>query len=33
MNASLSLLGRAGLALIFVISGFGKIGGYAVPSL
>ncbi|GAA4864493.1 DoxX family protein [Luteimonas vadosa] len=29
MNASLSLLGRAGLSLIFIISGWGKIGGYA----
>ena len=29
MNASLSFLGRAGLALIFIISGFSKIGGYA----
>jgi putative oxidoreductase len=29
MNASLSLLGRVGLALIFVISGLSKISGYA----
>jgi len=29
MNASLSLLGRVGLALIFIISGWGKIAGYA----
>ena len=29
MNASLSLLGRAGLSLIFIISGWGKIAGYA----
>lgn len=29
MNATLSLLGRAGLALIFIISGWGKIAGYA----
>lgn len=29
MNASLSLLGRLGLSLIFIISGWGKIGGYA----
>ena len=29
MNASLSLLGRAGLSLIFIISGWGKLAGYA----
>jgi len=29
MNASLTLLGRFGLALIFIISGWGKITGYA----
>ena len=29
MNDSLSLLGRIGLALIFIISGFGKIAAYA----
>lgn len=29
MNASLSLLGRLGLALIFIISGWSKIIGYA----
>ena len=29
MNATLSLLGRLGLALIFIISGWGKIAGYA----
>ncbi len=29
MNASLSLLGRLGLSLIFIISGWGKIAGYA----
>lgn len=29
MNAILSLLGRLGLSLIFVISGWGKIAGYA----
>lgn len=29
MNAYLSLLGRAGLSLIFIISGWGKIAGYA----
>ena len=29
MNATLSLLGRVGLSLIFIISGWGKIGGYA----
>jgi putative oxidoreductase len=29
MNAVLSLLGRAGLSLIFIISGWGKIAGYA----
>jgi putative oxidoreductase len=28
MNASLTLLGRFGLALIFIISGWGKITGY-----
>ena len=29
MNDSLSLLGRVGLSLIFIISGFGKIAAYA----
>lgn len=29
MNASLPLLGRFGLAMIFIISGWGKITGYA----
>ncbi len=29
MNATLSLLGRAGLSLIFIISGWGKIAAYA----
>ena len=29
MNSTFSLLGRAGLALIFIISGWGKIAGYA----
>lgn len=29
MNATLSLLGRVGLSLIFIISGWGKIAGYA----
>jgi putative oxidoreductase len=29
MSAVLSLLGRAGLSLIFIISGWGKIAGYA----
>jgi putative oxidoreductase len=29
MNAYLSLLGRAGLSLIFIISGWGKLAGYA----
>lgn len=29
MNAQLSLLGRIGLSLIFIISGWGKIAGYA----
>jgi putative oxidoreductase len=29
MNASLTFLGRFGLALIFIISGWGKITGYA----
>lgn len=29
MNAALSFLGRAGLSLIFIISGWGKIAGYA----
>lgn len=29
MNAYLSLLGRLGLSLIFLISGWGKIAGYA----
>lgn len=28
MNATLSLLGRFGLSLIFIISGWGKIAGY-----
>ena len=28
MNGFLSLLGRLGLSLIFIISGWGKIGGY-----
>jgi putative oxidoreductase len=28
MNAVLSLLGRVGLSLIFIISGWGKIAGY-----
>lgn len=28
MNAMLSLLGRVGLSLIFIISGWGKIAGY-----
>ena len=28
MNATLSLLGRIGLSLIFIISGWGKIAGY-----
>lgn len=28
MNAILSLLGRVGLSLIFIISGWGKIAGY-----
>mgnify|MGYP006191450197 CR=1 FL=1 len=28
MNASLSLLGRTGLSLIFIISGWGKIAGF-----
>ena len=28
MNASLSLLGRLGLSLIFIISGWGKIAGF-----
>jgi len=28
-DASLALLGRVGLSLIFIISGWGKIGGYA----
>ncbi|QSX79746.1 DoxX family protein [Agrilutibacter solisilvae] len=28
MNASLSLLGRIGLSLIFIISGWGKIAGF-----
>lgn len=28
MNATLSLLGRVGLSLIFIISGWGKIAGY-----
>src|SRR4051812_20513071 len=29
MNAPLSLLGRLGLSLVFIISGWGKIAGYA----
>lgn len=29
MNATFSLLGRIGLALLFIISGWGKISGYA----
>ena len=29
MNASLALLGRIGLSLIFIISGWGKIAAYA----
>lgn len=29
MNTALPLLGRAGLSLIFIISGWGKIAGYA----
>lgn len=29
MNAQLSLLGRIGLSLIFIISGWGKLVGYA----
>ena len=29
MNTLLSLLGRVGLSLIFIISGWGKIAGYA----
>ena len=29
MNSTFSLLGRGGLALIFIISGWGKIAGYA----
>lgn len=29
MNATSSLLGRVGLSLIFIISGWGKIAGYA----
>lgn len=29
MNATLSLLGRVGLSLIFIVSGWGKIAGYA----
>lgn len=29
MNAQLALLGRIGLSLIFIISGWGKIAGYA----
>lgn len=29
MNAILSLLGRIGLSLLFIISGWGKISGYA----
>jgi putative oxidoreductase len=29
MNATFSLLGRVGLSLIFIISGWGKIAGYA----
>ena len=33
MNAMLSLAGRVGLSLIFIISGWGKIAGYAVLEL
>jgi putative oxidoreductase len=29
MNATLNLVGRLGLSLIFIISGWGKIAGYA----
>jgi putative oxidoreductase len=29
MNATFSLLGRIGLSLIFIISGWGKLAGYA----
>ena len=29
MNSTLSLFGRVGLSLIFIISGYGKIAGYA----
>lgn len=29
MNATLSLLGRIGLSLIFIVAGWGKITGYA----
>jgi putative oxidoreductase len=29
MNASLALFGRIGLSLVFIISGWGKIAGYA----
>lgn len=29
MNTTLSLLGRIGLSLLFIISGWGKISGYA----
>lgn len=29
MNATLTLLGRIGLSLLFIISGWGKISGYA----
>lgn len=29
MNATLTLLGRLGLSLLFIISGWGKISGYA----
>jgi putative oxidoreductase len=29
MNATFSLLGRIGLSLLFIISGWGKISGYA----
>lgn len=29
MNATLSLLGRIGLSLLFIMSGWGKISGYA----
>lgn len=29
MNAALSLLGRAGLSLIFILAGWGKMAGYA----